>query len=562
MATPSPPSAALEIPATAPEMTPSLSLTRVPSPSGAVDADSDDGSRTASVADDSSGTDPAPKAAADAPAAPPPKKQLFISNTPGTFMYRLARSPSFAVFVVTAAVAVDLLVYSIIIPLLPFIFERLGYDISGKSSTLVGILVALFGVGTLVASPIYGVISDRYKNRKWPMIAGLGVQLVAIVMFMLANSLALLYFARFLQGVAAASIWTVGLAFISDLFPAHELGRAMSTVFLGLNIGMLIGPVVGGIMFEKLGYYSPFILNCVVIVADMVLRLMVAEPDHTVDRADKVGFGTVNKAEAKEMAEAADKAAKGEPVEVSAEAPVRTIRRTNLNWTVLRTENPTFWQLWLDPCVMLMNWLCIIAGIGMGTIEAVIPLFLSGDPFNANSLVIGLVFLAMVVPNCVSAIVSGWLRDMYGSKWILYLGLAASAVAAPMLALPSTYWGICIALFVYGWVTAAAVTPALPELTLLVPENAAAKVFSIFNIFFAVGIVVGPLIGGALYSSGSFPSLPGGGALMGPMLLVAAFNLISLPLMWVYFYLKEERDEVERIVKWEAARAREAKAEA
>jgi multidrug resistance protein len=159
-------------------------------------------------------------------------------------------------------------------------FERLGYPIEadegGKSSSaLIGVMIALFGVGILISSPIYGIISDKYSNRQWPMIAGLALQIVAILAFMWANSLGLLYFARFMQGVAGASIWVVGLAFVSDIFPEHELGRAMGTVFIGLNIGATIGPVLGGVLAQYLGYQAPFIFNCIVLAIDLFLRLLV-----------------------------------------------------------------------------------------------------------------------------------------------------------------------------------------------------------------------------------------------------------------------------------------------
>lgn len=75
----------------------------------------------------------------------------FKSNSAKSksFYFKLSHSPTFALFVVGMAILVDTLVYSIIIPLLPFIFERLGYPVEdghgGGSSTLIGVMIAIFG---------------------------------------------------------------------------------------------------------------------------------------------------------------------------------------------------------------------------------------------------------------------------------------------------------------------------------------------------------------------------------------------------------------------------------
>lgn len=458
-------------------------------------------------------------ATVDADAAPPAANRQ-------SFYYRLSHSPSFGLFVVASAICVDTLVYSIIIPILPFMYANLGYPLEGgdghggvSSSTLIGIMIALFGVGILVSSPVYGIISDKFKNRRWPMVAGLAAQIVAILVFMFANSLGLVYFARFLQGVAGASIWVVGLAFISDIFPEHELGRAMGTAFIGLNIGTLIGPTIGGVLYQYLGYKAPFIFNCIMLAIDLVLRMIVAEPDHSLERHQRTGFGTTSarateaqkdaiKAAADGVAElnstidAKDALGNGVQLQLTATivsdtnvklpppqplvCPERTLHRTKLQWIVVRKSHPSFWDLLLDPCVMLICWLCVVGGVGFGAIEAAMPLHLASEPFFATPSIIGFVMLAMVIPNSVSAAVSGWLRDMYGSKWVLYIGLILTAITAPMVAIPGTYWGICLALGFYGIVAAAGVAPSLPELSILVPETAAGKVYSIFNICFAL----------------------------------------------------------------------------
>lgn len=70
------------------------------------------------------------------------------------------------------------------------------------------------------------------------------------------------------------------------------------------------------------------------------------------------------------------------------------------------------------------------------------------------------------------------------------------------------------------------------------------------------GTIIGPLIGGSIYSVSIFPGLPNNGHMMGPMLVIAGFSLISVPLMVLYFWLKAERDQVEAIAKWEKNQAK------
>lgn len=185
------------------------------------------------------------------------------------------------------------------------------------------------------------------------------------------------------------------------------------------------------------------------------------------------------------------------------------------------------------------------------TLEATVPLHLASPPFLASASTIGLTFLALVIPNSISAILSGWVRDKWGSKWVLYTGLLTTALIAPLLAVPDGLAGFCVVMGVYGVTSAAAVAPSLPELSILVPPTLSGRIYALFNITFSLGVIIGPLIGGAVYPVSTIGGLPNQGRLMGPMLVVAAFHAGTVPLMTLYLWLKRERDQVEAGVKWE-----------
>ena len=124
----------------------------------------------------------------------------------------------------------DITVYSIIIPVLPFRLEALGY--SGVSS-LVGWLLFAFVCATqtplhimdaycsvlksggLVVSTIpIAMFSERYKTRRMPLIIGLVGLLGSQVMLMEAPNYGVMCLARVLQGISSSVVWIVGLALL------------------------------------------------------------------------------------------------------------------------------------------------------------------------------------------------------------------------------------------------------------------------------------------------------------------------------------------------------------
>lgn len=145
---------------------------------------------------------------------------------------RFRSSNFFLSFTIGLAVFVDLLCYGIIMPLTPFIVERLGLK-----STANGALIACYAVGLLVSSPIAGIISDKLANRRLPMIIGLVALLLSMVLFMEAmDHFWVLLVSRFAAGLAGGTTITLGFALLSDTYPANRLGEEMGKVRTTENI--------------------------------------------------------------------------------------------------------------------------------------------------------------------------------------------------------------------------------------------------------------------------------------------------------------------------------------
>ena len=158
-----------------------------------------------------------------------------------------------AVALVKFATFTDIVAYSVAVPVLPDLSRRLG-----ASPTVIGFLFASFGVTLLTVSLPMGTVSDRV-GRKLPMVGGLVALALATLLFAFSTSLPWLFAARLVQGAADAVTWVVGFALIADRYGETERGRVSGIVMSGTSIAFMVGPSIGGWLYELGGIRLPFL---------------------------------------------------------------------------------------------------------------------------------------------------------------------------------------------------------------------------------------------------------------------------------------------------------------
>ena len=109
-----------------------------------------------------------------------------------------------------AIVFVDLLGFSLILPLVPFYAKDFG-----ASDTVIGLLVASYAAAQLIGAPILGRLSDRLGRRPVLLISILGTA-IGFIILGIANQLWLLFLSRILDGLTGGNI-SVAQAYISDI---------------------------------------------------------------------------------------------------------------------------------------------------------------------------------------------------------------------------------------------------------------------------------------------------------------------------------------------------------
>jgi MFS family permease len=142
--------------------------------------------------------------------------------------------------VLMATVFVDMIGFTIVLPLLPFYATRLGADAS-----MVGVLIAAFPAAQLVVSPFWGRLSDRYGRR--PMIlAGLLSSAAAYALFGLSTTLWLLFASRLVQGAGGGTTGVVQ-AYVADAVVPEERTKALGWLTAATSAGVMIGPAIGSV---------------------------------------------------------------------------------------------------------------------------------------------------------------------------------------------------------------------------------------------------------------------------------------------------------------------------
>ena len=138
-------------------------------------------------------------------------------------------------------VFIDLLGFGVAVPVLAFCAK--GYGASGMT---LGLILGSFSLMQFIFSPIWGRLSDRIGRR--PVIVGslLG-NAIGFLTFAFASNVLMLFAARIITGIAAASIPTAQ-AYIADSTDETNRAKGMSLIGMAFGLGLVLGPPLGGIL--------------------------------------------------------------------------------------------------------------------------------------------------------------------------------------------------------------------------------------------------------------------------------------------------------------------------
>jgi predicted MFS family arabinose efflux permease len=102
----------------------------------------------------------------------------------------------------------------------------------------------------------------------------------ANVIYAFANTILVMIAARVLEGAVSAGFFPAANAYVSDVTTVENRGKAMGYLSMGSNVGFVVGPTVGGIMAQFLGFRLPFIIAAGATLFTLLLILvLIHEPN-------------------------------------------------------------------------------------------------------------------------------------------------------------------------------------------------------------------------------------------------------------------------------------------
>jgi len=374
---------------------------------------------------------------------------------------RATTSPRAALLVAGVALFTDLFVYGIAIPVLPLLPAVVG---AGPSAT--GVLFASYAVAMVVVTPLAGWAVDRFGTRG-PLLAGLLGLAVAVLLFAVGGPFWSLLLARVAQGAAGGLAWVASMALIAAVTPLERRGRAFGLAMSAVSVGLLVGPPAAGLLVGAFGPAAPFVVGAVLAVVDGVLRLVLVRAAPPSD--DDVG------------------------------GPVALVRVPGTVSVVVAV---------------------VVAATLLSAPEPVLPLRLARE-FGLDAVGVGLVFAVAVLTSILANAVVGRWTATVGARVLVGAGAVAGASSLLLVGLVDDLRVVAAGMGLLGVAVALVLVPT----TVLIGEQGARAVpptlggaYSLFNLAYAGGIALGPLISGPAVGSAGF----------GPaMVLVAAVVLVG-----------------------------------
>ena len=369
------------------------------------------------------------------------------------------------------------------------------------------VLAYLLAITTLIVS--VGRLGDTIGRRRL-LLAGVALFTVASLLCGAAPTLWLLTAARAAQGLGAAIMMALTMAFVGETVPKSRIGSAIGLLGTMSAIGTALGPSLGGVLIAAVGWQAIFLVNVPLGLLAFVLAYRHLPVDRLVPTADRTGFDTMGTLLL--------------ALTLGAYALAMTTGRGSfgaLNMSLLlaaafgavlfifaerRAASPLLrLAMFRDPRLrasLATN--ALVSTVMMATL-VVGPFYLS-RALQLDAAFVGLVISIGPIISALSGVLAGRIVDRWGAPLLVSVGLIAMAAGSIALSVLPTMFGIA------GYIVAIAIlTPGYAlfqaanntAVMMDVHPNQRGVISGLLNLSRNLGLITGASLMGAVFALAS-----------------------------------------------------------
>jgi MFS transporter, DHA1 family, multidrug resistance protein len=334
--------------------------------------------------------------------------------------------------------------FGIIIPVMPFYAEEMG-----ASPTQLGLLMAVYSFMQLLFAPMWGRISDRI-GRKPVMMIGIFGLAVSFFLMGVSTELWMLFAARIIGGLLSSANMPTVMAYVADITTEENRGKGMGIIGASIGLGFIFGPAIGGV-FSQESLHIPFYIAGVSSLLTFLLVMFVLKESLTPEQRNK---------QVKEKA--------------------------------------TLAQAFQSP-VSILFFLQLFVSLSLSGLEATFAYF-AYEKAGLETTELGYIFMIMGLAGAiVQGGLVGRLTKKYGEGMVIQIGIIISIIGFALILLVDSFTTAAIYLTIFG-VGNGFIRPSVSSLLTKVSSTGHGSTTGLLSSFDSLGRIIGPPLGGLLYS--------------------------------------------------------------